>query len=140
MSACHHHRVRRALLGVLVVLAIAPAALATEADMAQLPVVEPFLCLICHTSDDPTPDSFALNAFGEDFLANARIWDAALASTDSDDDDCVNGVELGDTDADGTADGNVTSLQSNPGDGTDCGVNTVGPTTWTELKGLFNRK
>lgn len=112
---------------------------ATEADMATLPVVEPFLCLLCHVSPDPQPTSFALNAFGDDFLLNARVWDTTLASLDSDGDNCVNGVELGDTDADGTADGNVTVLQSNPGDPTDCGVNTVGPTTWTEMKGLFNR-
>ena len=59
---------------------------------------------------------------------------------DSDGDGCLNGVELGDADANGQADGNVTALQSNPGNGTDCGSNSVDSTTWTELKGLFNRK
>ena len=124
----------------LVLAALCPAAGATEEDMAKLPLVEPFACLICHDSAEPQPASFALNDFGDDFLANARQWDADLANLDSDGDQCLNGVELGDTDADGEADGNVDVLQSNPGNGTDCGVNTVDPTTWTELKSLFDRK
>lgn len=113
---------------------------ATEADQALLPVVDPFQCLVCHTSVTPTALSHDLNLFGLDFLAAGRVWDADLAAEDSDGDGCLNGVELGDADADGQADGNVTTLQSNPGDGTDCGINSVDSTTWTELKGLFNRK
>jgi hypothetical protein len=142
MTACTEYR---RLLGALVTAVLTAASLcvpasATEADMDTLPVVEPFLCAVCHVSSTPDQTSFELNPFGDDFLAGGRVWNDTLASADSDDDNCVNGVELGDTDGDGVADGNVTSLQSNPGDGTDCGVNTVDPTTWTELKGLFNRK
>jgi len=107
---------------------------------ALLVLLEPFLCAICHVAGDPVAERVDLNAFGEDFRAAGRQWTSELAGADSDGDSCTNGVELGDADADGIADGNVTALQSNPGDGTDCGVNTVDATTWTELKGLFDRK
>ena len=56
----------------LVLAALCPAAGATEEDMAKLPLVEPFACLVCHDSAEPQPASFALNDFGDDFLANAR--------------------------------------------------------------------
>lgn len=133
----HHHRLAGAL--ALVVL-LCQASSATEEDMALLPVVEPFLCAVCHSMDDPVAGRSELNVFGVDFLAAGRQWTSELAGADSDGDSCTNGVELGDIDADGVADGNVTALQSNPGDGTDCGVNSVDATTWTELKGLFDRK
>lgn len=133
----HHHY----LAGVLMlVVLLCQGSVATEADMALIPVVEPFLCAICHATADPVVERAELNPFGEDFLVAGRQWTSELAGADSDGDSCTNGVELGDADADGVADGNVTALQSNPGDGTDCGVNTVDATTWTELKGLFDRK
>lgn len=133
----HHHLLAGAF--ALVVL-LCQASAATEEDMTLLPVVEPFLCAVCHTMDDPVAGRSELNVFGLAFLAADRQWNSELASADSDGDGCTNGVELGDTDADGVADGNVTALQSNPGDGSDCGVNSVDATTWTELKGLFDRK
>ncbi|MEZ4387564.1 MAG: hypothetical protein R3D98_08295 [Candidatus Krumholzibacteriia bacterium] len=133
-----HHHTLRWVAAMALVAVLCGAASATDADMALLPVTEPFLCAICHTSADPNPAVFELNSFGAAFLAEGRQWTVDLAAADADGDNCANGVELGDTDADGFADGNVTTLQSNPGNGTDCGVNTVDPTTWTELKGLFN--
>jgi len=133
----HRHHLAGAFALVVVLCQVSAA---TEEDMALLPVAEPFLCAVCHTTGDPVAGQSDLNLFGLDFLAADRQWTSDLASADSDGDSCTNGVELGDIDADGVADGNVTSLQSNPGDGTDCGVNSVDATTWTELKGLFDRK
>jgi hypothetical protein len=121
-------------------LAAAVPARATEADMAVLPVVEPFLCQICHVEENPSGGSFALNVFGDDFLANLRSWDAALAAIDSDGDGCSNGVELGDADGDGIADGNVQSLTSNPGQRGDCGELVIDSRTWGALKSLFDRR
>jgi hypothetical protein len=123
---------------VIGVVFACPAA-ATEADQDQLPITEPFLCLLCHVDQAPDPQSFALNTFGSDYLANARTWDANLAAMDSDGDGCTNGVELGDADGNGESDGNVNRLQSNPGDGTDCGGASVDSRTWGELKALFDR-
>jgi hypothetical protein len=124
---------------IATVVGFALPAVATESDLAQLPVTDPFRCLICHVDEAPSGGSFALNGFGADFLANARIWDASLAGLDSDGDNCTNGVELGDADGDGEADGNVDTLQSNPGDPADCGGSMVDNKTWGELKALFDR-
>ena len=129
-------------LGLLVVLSLClgtTAALATEDDMAQLPVTEPFACLACHTSSDPTPGSFALNVFGEDFLQNGRIWDSNLAHLDSDGDNCLNGVEVGDSDGDGNADGNVEEQAGNPGVADECGSGSlVDEKAWDALKAMFD--
>jgi len=127
----------RVMTLVIALLACGPA-WATEADMEQLPVSEPFLCLLCHEDQEPQPTSFALNDFGVDFLANARRWDAVLAAVDSDGDGCLNGVELGDANGDGQADGNVERLQTNPGE-SDCGSN-VDRETWGNLKALFDNR
>jgi len=138
-SACR----RRRLVPVLAVLAgavIWTPAWATTADMNTLPLATPFECLICHGSADPTPADHDLNAFGADFLANGRIWNATLAALDSDHDNCTNGVELGDVGGDGQIDGNITSLLSNPGVTGDCGGSMVDGRTWGELKALFDRK
>ncbi len=130
-----------AIVGIVAVgllgATVQPAA-ATEADLQQLPVTEPFQCLLCHVSE-PAQSGSPLNAFGTDFLANFRTWDAALASLDSDGDGCTNGVELGDVDGDGQSDGNVDQLQSNPGAPNDCGGASVDSRTWGELKSLFDR-
>ena len=75
----------------------AGSALATEVDMARLPVTDPNLCLSCHLTVQPTPASFELNPFGVDYLANGRLWDSNLANLDSDGDGCLNGVEVGDS-------------------------------------------
>lgn len=121
------------------VWALAPVVLATETDMAQLPVSDPYLCLACHTTITPTPADHELNAFGLDFLDNGRVWDAELAQIDSDGDGCLNGVEIGDSDGDGIADGNVTEQSGNPGVVDECGSGSlVDEKTWSELKALFD--
>ena len=77
--------------------------------------------------------------FGVDFLQNDRIWDAELAQMDSDGDGCLNGVEVGDSDGDGEADGNVTVQVGNPGVIDDCDSESlVDERTWTQLKALFD--
>jgi len=73
-------------------------AVATEFDMSKLPVSAPNLCLSCHTVDAPAANDREMNVFGLDFLANGRIWDLDLAQLDSDNDGCLNGVEVGDSD------------------------------------------
>jgi hypothetical protein len=114
-------------------------AVATEADLSQLPVIEPYLCLTCHTTSDPTPASHGLNLFGADYLVNGRVWNFDLAQLDSDGDGCLNGVEIGDSDGDGIADGNVTEQASNPGFADDCDSGSlVDERTWSELKALFD--
>jgi hypothetical protein len=113
---------------------------ATPADMAVLPVVVPFECLICHVAPDPGPASAALNLFGLDFLAGGRVWNAELAAMDSDGDGCLNGVELGDADGDGLADGNVTTLATNPGDPGDCSRLGIDASTWGALKAMFDNR
>ncbi len=129
-------------LGILtatVWLVVACTAAATEADMAQLPVSSPNLCLTCHVMEFPTPGDMELNPFGLDFLENGRIWDSDLAQLNSDGDECLNGVELGDSDGDGQADGNVTEQSGNPGVADDCGSDDlVDPQTWDALKAMFD--
>jgi len=126
--------------GLVLVAGAVPTAMATEADMAQLPVVTPFDCLLCHVQASPSTIDYDLNEFGNDFLANGRLWDGTLANMDSDGDGCLNGVELGDADGDGLADGNVTELQSNPGMAGDCGGLVIDARTWGALKALFDRR
>ncbi len=127
----------------LVVAATVPSlgvrpATASEADLEQLPVVEPFRCLLCHVADPDQTGRTELNPFGRDYLDNLRTWDDALATLDSDGDGCTNGVELGDVDGDGSTDGNIDRLQSNPGAPNDCGGASVDSRTWGELKSLFD--
>ena len=120
-------------------LAFASFAGATETDMAQLPVADPYFCLSCHTTTDPTPVDHGLNVFGLDFLTNGRVWDMELAQIDSDGDGCLNGVEVGDSDGDGIPDGNVTQQSGNPGVADECGSGSlVDEKTWSELKALFD--
>lgn len=133
-------RLARLLAGAVALLgwAVAPAR-ATESDMTQLPVTSPYQCLACHTVTNPGPGSFALNPFGLDFLENGRIWDSNLAHLDSDGDNCLNGVEVGDSDGDGVADGNVQEQASNPGVDDDCGSGSlVDEKTWGALKAMFD--
>ena len=113
--------------------------LATEEDMAALPITDPFACMSCHTDRTPGPGSFALNVFGEDFLQNGRVWDSNLAHLDSDGDNCLNGVEVGDSDGDGIADGNVEEQAGNPGVADNCGSGSlVDEKTWGALKAMFD--
>jgi hypothetical protein len=130
-------RIWPAVVAAVVMLSVAGAAVATEEDMAQLPVVVPNLCLTCHNIMTPMPGETELNPFGADFLDNGRIWSPALAQLDSDEDGCLNGVEIGDVDGDGRADGNVDRQTGNPGIAGDC-TTVVGERTWTALKALFD--
>lgn len=125
---------------VVAVLSLSAASVqATEEDMEMLPLTAPFDCLACHTMTNPQPGSFALNSFGEDFLQNGRIWDSNLAQLDSDGDNCLNGVEVGDSDGDGFADGNVEEQASNPGEADNCGSGQlVDEKTWGALKAMFD--
>jgi hypothetical protein len=111
---------------------------ATTLDMAKLPIVEPFRCAICHVESPEHGGGTALNLFGSDFLNNLRRWNADVADLDSDRDGCLNGVELGDSDGDRVADGNITFLSTNPGVA-DCG-SSLDPTTWGDLKALFETR
>lgn len=129
---------RLAALGCLGLLLLPVNGGATEADMNTLPVVQPNRCLTCHTVQDPSPSEAALNSFGADFLANGRIWNDVLAGIDSDDDGCLNGVEVGDADGDGFADGNVDHQSGNPGEAGDCAAGLTDESTWTALKALFD--
>jgi hypothetical protein len=111
----------------------------TEFDMNKLPVMAPNLCLACHTVDAPSVNDKEMNVFGLDFLANGRVWDLDLAQLDSDNDGCLNGVEVGDSDGDGNPDGNVTEQAGNPGVFDDCGSGPlVDERTWGALKALFD--
>jgi len=113
--------------------------LATETDMARLPVSDPNLCQSCHSVEIPTPVNFDLNPFGIDYLANGRLWDSNLANLDSDGDGCLNGVEVGDSDGDGEPDGNVESQAGNPGVPDECGSGSlVDEKTWGALKAMFD--
>ena len=130
----------RLKLKPLIVIVIACAAVALVADtlmsrqdyMESLPVYKRYKCAICHTT--ATPTSASLNAFGADFKANGRVWDATIAAKDSDKDGFPNGDELGDSDGDGVPD--VGIERSNPGDRMNT-PNSVDPGTWGLLKSLF---
>jgi len=112
---------------------------ATEFFIKRLPVTAPNLCLACHDVEAPTAGNAVLNVFGLDFLANGRLWDSNLAQLDSDDDGCLNGVEIGDSDGDGNPDGNVTEQAGNPGVFDDCGSGAlVDEKTWGTLKAMFD--
>jgi hypothetical protein len=114
-------------------------ALATEGDMARLPISVPNLCLACHVTDSPTAGDTDLNPFGVDFLANGRLWDPNLANLDSDGDGCLNGVEVGDSDGDGFPDGNVEDQAGNPGVPDDCGGGSlIDEKSWGTLKAMFD--
>ena len=130
---------KTAFWAVLVVLFGCGGALATEADMLELPVSSPNLCFACHLETSPTPGDNDLNPFGLDFLENGRVWDSNLAQLNSDDDACLNGVEVGDSDGDGEADGNVTEQSGNPGVADECGSShLVDEKTWDALKAMFD--
>lgn len=126
------------VLAVCANLSVAPA-LATDVDMARLPVTVPNNCLACHVVEIPSVGDAALNPFGDDFLANGRLWDANLANLDSDGDGCLNGVEVGDSDGDGEPDGNVDSQAGNPGVVDECNAGSlVDEKTWGALKAMFD--
>ena len=107
--------------------------------MQRLPAFNKFQCALCHTSASPTQESFGLNNFGDDFLANGNVWNAALASKNSDGDRCTNGFELGDENGDGIFDHGAQVVEnSNPGV-PDCTL-PVDPVTWGVIKEIFARE
>jgi hypothetical protein len=126
------------LAAAAVVLGWAIPAGATIQNLALLPITEPFRCVVCHVESPENGGGTTLNAFGADFVTNLHVWDATLANQDSDRDGCLNGVELGDSDGDGAADGNIERLTTNPG-AADCGA-SPDVTTWGELKALFESR
>ncbi len=124
---------------LLLVLGGSGVVFATETDMLQLPVTSPHLCLACHMTTAPTSGDAELNPFGLDFLENGRVWDSNLAQLNSDDDGCLNGVEVGDSDGDGHPDGNVDEQSGNPGFPDECGSDDlVDQKTWDALKAMFD--
>ncbi len=115
------------------------SALATQQYMDRLPVVDPHRCLTCHLVENPEGGNTSLNPFGIDFDINGRVWDYHLANLNSDGDGCLNGVELGDSDGDGVADGNVTEQAGNPSVPDNCGSGSlVDEKTWDALKAMFD--
>ena len=122
------------ILTTALVAAGIPAS-ATQLFMEKLPVATSFRCLNCHSVQDPTAATAALNPFGAAFKANSFKWDAVLAAQSSDGDNCTNGFELGDSDGNGTLDQHVTTERSNPGE-KDCTLQ-LDAIAWSELKKLF---
>lgn len=131
-----------AFLAALVAVGVlAVAAGGNQYEMDKLPLSEPFGCANCHAgATATTAPSAALNAFGTDFETNNRTWDSVLAWMDSDRDGCLNGVEIGDADGDGKADGHITRQNSNPGLDGDCTADGPDEKSWGQLKELFNTR
>lgn len=143
MSTRLLYRIVTGLLAVAVF--VAPVAMllgphpatGTTDSMMGLPAYGKFKCALCHTSATPTAVSHDLNVFGEDFLANGRIWDETLALMNSDNDKCLNGFEIGDEDGDGIFDYAGEAIEnSNPGDEGDCTI-ALTKGTWGIIKEMF---
>lgn len=143
MRRSYRHQLFRLLLVALAVCA-ATSVFATQEEMNTLPSSARFGCAICHVPDGPS----ALNPFGRDWRDHSAelegtgpVWDAFLASLDSDGDGCVNGVELGDADGNGFLDGSAQEESSNPGRPGDCqATNPIDESTWGALKALFKTR
>ncbi len=118
-----------------VLCALAAPAWATATLMEELPTSSRFLCLNCHTVQNPGADQAQLNPFGVAFRANNNRWDAELARKRSDGDNCTNGFELGDVDGDGQLDDKVEQERSNPGE-PGCTLQLKNE-TWGALKRIF---
>ena len=125
---------RRVILILLVLAAVlvSRAPKSREDYMQKLPVYKRYQCLICHTSEDPS--SFDVNDFGVDFRDNGYIWDKRLAEMDSDNDDYLNGIELGDENGDGEPE--ILIERSNPGDPLN-NPSSIDRDTWGIIKSLF---
>jgi len=122
------------LVTVALAMVAAVPALASEATMANLPVINPFECANCHNHADPEMSGTGLNDFGSDFQIYG--WGPELAAMDSDGDGCNNGIEIGDSDGNGEADNGVSNESSNPG-ASDCSADSE-ELSWSDLKDLFN--
>jgi len=144
MTAKRLHRV--AFGGLAIVACIAPVAALffapREAEssselMLRLQTYQKYQCALCHTSSAPVAGSAGLNSFGNDFLANASVWDRTLAYLNSDGDKCLNGFELGDQNGDGVFDYAGQAIEhSNPGDANDCSI-ALTVETWGRIKEVF---
>jgi len=142
-------RMKAAFLGALgLALAVSPVLLVfvpqraagTDELMKSLPAYTQYKCLICHTTQSPTPQLHRLNPFGEDFLANGKAWNRTLALLNSDGDRCSNGSEIGDRDGDGVFDdGEEARENSNPGNSADCTA-PISQATWGIIKEIFNQE
>lgn len=109
----------------------------TTDQMSLLPAYTKYKCLLCHTSAEPSQGDAALNDFGVDFDENGRVWDVTLAMLNSDNDKCLNGFELGDSDGDGFFDFAGDPMEhSNPGDPADCSI-ALSKQTWGKIKEVF---
>ncbi|MEJ2720111.1 MAG: hypothetical protein P8181_03080 [bacterium] len=143
MSARRLYRI--VMSGVALVMFLVPVAMllwpgyveSTTEEMSVLPAYSKFRCALCHTSADPAQGDAGLNAFGVDFDENGRVWDVTLAMLNSDNDKCLNGFELGDSDGDGFFDHAGEHVEhSNPGDPADCSI-ALTIQTWGKIKEVF---
>ena len=96
---------------LLALVLAAQSAFALSTYRSRVPNGTVFSCNTCH---DPVTGAPDLNLFGNDFLANGHVWNAALANLDSDGDGAKNGVELGDPTGSGTP--TPGAQVTNPGD------------------------
>mgnify|MGYP001127676329 CR=1 FL=1 len=135
---------RRLVIGLALGLAVAAVVASAASDcgyLSRLPSsATTFGCANCHdgASSYAVPTGAALNPFGVAFQQNGLLWDDTLAEANADGDGCSNGVELGDSNGDGTPDRNVTQQTTNPGVDGDCEAASTDEATWGALKSLFN--
>jgi hypothetical protein len=112
----------------------------TSGSMFNLPAYNKYQCTICHTISAPAVGNAPLNVFGDDFLANGKVWNRDLAEKNSDGDKCSNGFELGDLDGDGVFDeGGTPTENGNPGDPSDCSI-ALTFKTWGVIKDIFSKE
>ncbi len=109
----------------------APSAFGLSDLVSRIPNGSIFSCGTCHTI------SFGWNAFGQDFKQNNQVWNAWLASLDSDGDGLTNGQELGDPDGDGTP--TPGAWVSNPGDPSSSAVPPRPPCTIIKSFGVLSK-
>ena len=123
----------------------APEAVATDAQMRDLPTFESYGCQNCHdgsgvtTEFVPADQANQLNDFGEDWVENGRIWNRDLAQANSDGDGCTNGFELSDPNGEwrpGFPRPTTSGARNNPGAQGDCAL-PLNEETWGTLKALF---
>jgi hypothetical protein len=100
-------------LCVLALSLTAQSAFALSTYRSRVPNGTMFSCNTCHDLVTGAPD---LNPFGNDFLNNGLVWNAAVAGLDSDGDGAKNGTELGDPTGSGTP--TPGAEVTNPGDPT----------------------
>jgi len=81
------------LVCMLGLLLAAPSVRAISSYVSQIPNGATFSCANCHVNP---AGGGTRTPFGNAFLSNSHVWNAALAVLDSDGDNYSNGVELGD--------------------------------------------